>query len=263
MCRSMVAGGCPPRSFLCFFSSRRRHTISTRDWSSDVCSSDLEELLRVYFQEQKGNGFNLSRAPLLRLTLIDLGRGTHQFVWAWSHLILDGWCVPLVLEQVFLCYQERCARTKAPIPYTPPYRNYIAWLLKQDMSKAEVFWREALKGFTAPTRLAIDRPASASTDGDYGEQSTQLSLTASAELQAFARRQQVTLGVVAQAAWGLLLSRYSGERDVLFGATVSGRPAVLPHVDSMIGLFINTLPVRVRIAAEALTGSVIHSFTGG
>src|SRR5207247_10290629 len=121
----------------------------------------------------------------------------------------------------------------------------------------------ALHRCTEPAALVIARPASASTDRDYGEQSAQLSLTASAELQAFARRQQVTLGVVAEAAWGLLLSRYSGERDVLFGATVSGRPAVLPHVDSMIGLFISTLPVRVRICAEALTGSVIHSFTGG
>ncbi|PYT45317.1 MAG: non-ribosomal peptide synthetase [Acidobacteria bacterium] len=223
------------------------------DWSAEP-PAEQEELLRVYFQEQKGNGFNLSQAPLLRLTLIDLGRGTHQFVWAWSHLILDGWSVPLVLKQVFLCYQERYARTQAPILYTPPYRNYIAWLQKQDMSRAEVFWGEALKGFTAPTPLVIDRPASASTDRDYGEQSAQLSLTASAELQAFARRQQVTLGVVAEAAWGLLLSRYSGERDVLFGATVSGRPAVLPHVDSMIGLFINTLPVRVRIAADDLPG---------
>src|SRR5207247_1373858 len=140
------------------------------DWSAEP-PAEQEELLRVYFQEQKGNGFNLSQAPLLRLTLIDLGRGTHQFVCAWCHLILDGWSVPLLPNQVFHCYQERHARTQAPILYTAPYRNYIAWLQKQDMSRAQVFWGEALKGFPALTPLVIDRPASASTDRDHGEQS--------------------------------------------------------------------------------------------
>ena len=160
---------------------------------------------------------------------------------------MDGWCVPLVLRELFFRYQELRGRAVPTIRVSPPYRDYVAWLQRQDLSKAEAYWRKALKDFTAPTPLLTDLRSQAMA-GEYKEQHIHLPLAASEELQAFARHQQVTLNIVAQAAWGLLLSRYSGERDVVFGATLSGRPVELPNVESMLGLFINTLPVRVRIA---------------
>jgi len=224
------------------------------DWST-LADAAQEKLLREYLDEQKRHGFDLSRPPLVRLTLIHLGGGAYQFVWAWSHLVLDGWCLPLVLRETFFRYQEKRGCSVPATRVGPPYRDYIAWLKKQDLRKAEAYWRKTLNGFKAPTPFLPEQRFQNLGSGKYKEQDTHLSVTTSEELQAFARHRQVTLNVVAQAAWGLLLSRYAGERDVVFGATLSGRPAELPHVEFMLGLFINTLPVRVRIGEKDLLGA--------
>src|SRR5262249_45044958 len=135
-----------------------------------------------------------------------------------------------------------------------PYRDYIAWLSKQDLSEAEGFWRQELKGIVTPTSPDADQvhrtsPAQAH---QYGEQQTELPAEISAELQSFVRRRHMTLNTLVQGAWALLLSRYSGEDDVIFGTVVSGRPTDLPGVEAIIGNFINTLPVRVRVLREEL-----------
>ncbi|HYO92286.1 MAG TPA: amino acid adenylation domain-containing protein, partial [Pyrinomonadaceae bacterium] len=132
-----------------------------------------------------------------------------------------------------------------------PYRDYIHWLSQQNVGKAEAYWREQLRGVTAPTPLGIEPVLTAKTiQKGYGEQAIALP----AVLRAFARQQRLTLNTVIQGAWALLLSRYSRESDVVFGAVVSGRPAALPDVEAMIGLFINTLPVRVRIDGDESVG---------
>jgi amino acid adenylation domain-containing protein/non-ribosomal peptide synthase protein (TIGR01720 family) len=223
------------------------------DWSHSP-EAEQAKLLREYLKEQRGRRFDLERAPLVRLTLIHLGNGAYQFVWGWSHLILDGWCVPLVLRELFFCYQEKQGRTVPSLRVSPPYRDYIAWLQRQDLAKAEAHWRKTLKDFAAPTPLPSEQSSRDSGSGEYKEQHIYVSAAASEQIQAFARHEQITMNVIAQAAWGLLLSRYAGERDVVFGATLSGRPAELPDVEAILGLFITTLPVRVRIAETDLAG---------
>jgi non-ribosomal peptide synthetase component F len=133
-----------------------------------------------------------------------------------------------------------------------PYRDYIAWLQKQDLSKAQAFWRQMLRGFTTPTPL-VDQVSAGSRDWkeNYGKQTICLSLATTSALQSLARQHQLTLNVLVQGAWALLLSRYTGEEDVVFGAVVSGRPTDLAGAESMIGLFINTLPARARVSAES------------
>ncbi|MDK2413063.1 condensation domain-containing protein, partial [Aphanizomenon sp. PH219] len=127
-----------------------------------------------------------------------------------------------------------------------------AWLQQQDLSKAEEFWREKLQGFTAPTPLTVDKLSSnqKQLDSSYREQKIQLTREETSNLQTFARQHQLTMNNVVQGAWALLLSRYSQESDIVFGATVSGRPPSLMGVESMVGLFINSLPVRVKTCAE-------------
>src|SRR5262249_40741636 len=130
---------------------------------------------------------------------------------------------------------------------------YIAWLDRQDLSKAESFWRENLKGFDAPTPLIIDH-VSVETDGGMeavGQSEMQLSEKTTRSLQSLARQYGLTLNTILVGAWAVLLNRYSQEETVVLGATVAGRPPSLPGVETMIGLFINTLPVRVRIDDEA------------
>src|SRR5262249_41114100 len=134
-----------------------------------------------------------------------------------------------------------------------PYRYYIAWLQQQDQAAAEGFWRQSFKGFTAPTPLSVDREIGSAPglEERYGDERIRLSTPTMAALQNLARSQKLTLNTVVQGVWAILLSRYSGGEDIVFGNVVSGRPADLTGVESMIGLFINTLPVRVDVSPEA------------
>jgi len=223
-----------------------------QDWS-EFADSTQEQRLNDYIEENRQRGFNLSVAPLLRLALIRLANNRFQFIWWHHHLLLDGWSIPLVIKEVFTRYEALRQQQELHLPPARPYRDYINWLGQQDEQVAENFWRKTLAGFTAPTSLQIE-PVSADGEKDkrgYAEQEIHLSEKMTSELQAFARQNQLTLNTLVQGAWALLLNAYSGEEDVVFGATVAGRPADLPNVEAMVGLFINTLPVRVQIDPEA------------
>jgi amino acid adenylation domain-containing protein/non-ribosomal peptide synthase protein (TIGR01720 family)/FkbM family methyltransferase len=221
------------------------------DWRG-LPSAEQDTKLEALLREDRDAGFELTRAPLMRFTIMRLDEGVHRIVWSFHHLLLDGWSLGLLLEELFSTY-ESFTRGQAPRQDAgPAYREYIAWLRRQELSRAEAHWRATLAGFTAPTPLPGELKS-----GQTGDVQTKVerawvfpaSLTA--ELQDFARQHQLTLNTLIQASWALLLSRYSGERDVVFGTTVAGRPPELPGAESTIGLFINTLPVRIPLPPEA------------
>lgn len=205
-------------------------------------SLEIEQQLADFLQADCKQGFDLSQPPLLRLTLIQIAKNTYHFVWSSHHLILDGWSTALVLQQVSLAYAGLSDRSLA----TRPYADYINWLQQQDLSQAEMFWRKTLKGFTAPTPLKLKKAA------NYSNHSLKLSKATTTALQSIARQHKLTLNTLLQGAWAILLARYSGEEDIVFGATSSGRPPTLIGSESMVGLFINTLPVRVQVSDKAL-----------
>ena len=239
-------------------------TLRQEDWRA-LDNAQRQEKLQAFMVDDRQLGFDLAEPPLMRLALLRVAENAYEFVWTYHHMLLDGWSMPLVLSEFLACY-EAFSRAKdwrdSPVPLAParPYRDYIVWLRRQDLAKAEAFWRRTLQGLTAATPLVIDRQQTAShppeeaEDEDhgapYGAKEVRLPPEVTASLQTLARRNQLTLNTVVQAAWALLLSRYSGEQDVVFGATVSGRPVDLPGAETMIGLFINTLPIRVRIDEE-------------
>ncbi len=217
--------------------------------------------LEAFMAADRAQGFDLLAAPLMRLALLQLDDQTHHFIWSHHHLLLDGWSQPVLFGEVFALY-EAALRGRTPrLPSPRPYRDYIAWLQEQDRSQAEAYWRRTLAGFVAPTQLmpplsAQPLPAAPvateqeATPGDYLIYSDALDAATTAALQTLARQHRLTLNTVVQGAWALLLSRYSRETDVVFGATVSGRPADLPGAEGMVGLFINTLPVRIQVRPE-------------
>ncbi|MEH2048358.1 amino acid adenylation domain-containing protein [Nostoc sp.] len=224
-------------------------TLQTHDWR-ELSVEAQQQQLELFLQLQRQQGFQLSVAPLLHLNLIQLGADSYQFVWSHHHLLLDGWSLPLVLKDLLDFYQA-FSQGKIPLQATASYRNYIAWLQKQDLALAKEFWREKLKGFSAPTPLTVDKSLSNRKHlNSYGEQEIQLTTQATLALQTFARQHQLTMNNLIQASWALLLCHYSQEIDVVFGATVSGRPPELVGIESMVGLFINTLPVRVQVSAD-------------
>ncbi|MDZ7269873.1 MAG: amino acid adenylation domain-containing protein [candidate division KSB1 bacterium] len=223
--------------------------LRREDWSA-LSPVEQEQRLEDLLQRERLQGFDLSRGPLLRLVLLRTAPDTHRFVWTYHHLLLDGWSLPLLLQEVLLCYEAFVRGQEPQLPRPLPFRDYIVWLRRQDMAAAENFWRRQLAGWHAPTPLPLHRRPYHTNGAEATaarQQEIRLSRELTAALQTFARRQQVTLNTLVQGAWALLLSHYTGEHDVLFGATVSGRPAELPGAEKMIGLFINTLPVRVQI----------------
>ncbi|MFN2416206.1 MAG: amino acid adenylation domain-containing protein [Pyrinomonadaceae bacterium] len=220
------------------------------DWRG-LSAAEQRAKLDALLEADRGRGFDPARPPLIRLTLVRLGEDSYHFVWSFHHLLLDGWSMPLLQKAVLHFYDARCEGREARLPPPPPYKEYIAWLQQQDVRAAEAFWRETLKGFKAPTPLGLDRPAEAEVAPGEGKgivrRERRLSPALTEALGDFARQHRLTLNTVIEGAWGLLLGAYSGEEDLVVGAVTSGRPADLPGVESMVGLFINTLPVRLRL----------------
>nr|BAV56271.1 lesB [Lysobacter sp. RH2180-5] len=193
----------------------------------------LQELLR----QDRGQRFDPARAPLLRFALARLGAQRHVLALSHHHILMDGWSLPLLLEELFALYRGQ------PLPAPAPYRDYLAWLDRRDLDAARSAWRRALDDLAQPTLVAAGRRAQAPAR----LRSLSLSAARSEALAAQARRLGVTLNTLVQLAWALTLAHLSGHDDVVFGATVSGRPAELAGMERMIGLFINTVPVRLRL----------------
>jgi non-ribosomal peptide synthetase component F len=223
---------------------------------------DQQEQLEAFIQAERKRGFELSETPLMRLALIQMDDDVYEFILSHHHLLLDGWSLPLVLKEVFAFYEACCQGQDLHLKRSRPYRDYIAWLQEQDLTVAEAFWRQALSGLSAPTPLSVDQAlGSLSSEVEsYDEQEIQLSVAATAALDSLARGHQLTVNTLVQGAWAILLSRYSGQEDVVFGATVSGRPADLAGVESMVGLFINTLAIRVQVSPQAFVFDWLQQF---
>ncbi|PTR07479.1 non-ribosomal peptide synthase protein (TIGR01720 family)/amino acid adenylation domain-containing protein [Nitrosospira sp. Nsp5] len=225
------------------------------DWRE---SSRINQRLDDFLDADRKRGFDLPKAPPMRIFLIRTGDNQFEFVWSHHHALLDGWSVPILFSELGDFYDaiQRGVRHEPPPPR--PYRDYIAWLHEQDRNAAQAYWKQALQGFFAATPLVVDRPHSGTGGagavgeaGEHEERYIRMSTASTATLETFARTHQLTLNTLIQAAWALLLSRYSGETDIVFGVIVSGRPAAIAGVESMLGLFINALPLRVSVAEDA------------
>ncbi|MEM7582123.1 MAG: condensation domain-containing protein, partial [Acidobacteriota bacterium] len=223
------------------------------DWSS-ATEEEREVRLENLLREDRVRGHEPDRAPLMRWWLVAFGSGDIRIVWSVHHLILDGWSSPMVLEEVFSVYEAELQRRPVELPKRAPYRAYIAWLGEQDMNQAAEFWRRKLQG-AAVTPLAVLDPSQQPTGASgHGELDLRLSEASAQALRALGKEHRLTLNTLVQAAWALLLYRRGGGKDLTFGITVSGRPAALQGVDGMIGMFINTLPLRLRVDPEARLG---------
>lgn len=217
-----------------------------------LSSPEQEAVRQALPQADRGRGFVRTQAPLLRVCLL-LGADQCQVVWSFHHALLDGWSVSLLLQEFFARYQALIQGQEAPPSVSPPYRAYINWLQQQDQAAAETFWRDELAGITAPTPLPLATGAAlgqADGTGNYGQERLRLGLAVSQQLQTVARALHITVNTLVQASWAAVLSRYSGQAEVLFGMVVAGRDADLVGIESLVGLCMNTIPVRLRRPAH-------------
>ena len=207
--------------------------------------ADREQRVADYLKDDRREGFDLGIAPAMRVRLFQTGDRRFTMVWTFHHILIDGRAFELILNGVFAAYETG----SAPAVADRPYREYIDWVEAQDATESRNFWRAALAGYTAPTPLPFD--PSASRSPEFGEQEAELSAVDTRRLRELATREQVSLNTVVMAAWALLLARYSGERDIVFGATKTTRRGTIPDADSMVGLFLATIPVRVSVDPDA------------
>src|SRR5271166_1052329 len=182
---------------------------SAEDWRA-VGETEQEERWRALLASDRRVGFALVRPPLMRCTLVRLDAQRWRLLFSNHHALMDGWCLPILFREVLTLYEVGRRGEKKLLPAPRPYRDYIGWLQRQDRAAAERYWREELSGFGAPTPLGIDRTQERAAEGRHGERVAALSHSLTARLNGFARRHRVTLSTLFQAAWSILLHRYSG-----------------------------------------------------
>ncbi|WP_367387462.1 non-ribosomal peptide synthase/polyketide synthase [Bacillus vallismortis] len=212
---------------------------------------DIEEHLRedaiaAYQREDKAKGFDLARDPLMRIAIFRMEDSKYHLIWSFHHIVMDGWCLSLITKEVFEYYNALQEGRETELPSAAHYSDYIEWLHLQDQGAAKRYWSEYLDGYKGETRLLHKRPKHEQKAYAYANVTCELDQEQTKQLQQIANQHQVTLNSLIQTLWGILLQKYSGSQDVVFGNVVSGRPAEIPGVEQMIGLFINTIPVRIR-----------------
>ncbi|MBB1650688.1 non-ribosomal peptide synthetase [Delftia sp. UME58] len=229
--------------------------VSLLDWSG-VEAEEAERRASLLAQQLLVRDIDWLKPPLSQVTVIDLGadhpRYRHRLIWTHHHVLSDGWSDSRLMGEWLRAYADE------PLPARPePYGDYIDWLQRQDVPQAEQFWRGELAGCDGPCLLA-QATANRHHGQGFGKLYTKLDRHETGLLQAFAQREHVTLNTLVQAAWALLLQQHTGKARVLFGSTVAGRPAQIPGVEEMMGLFINTIPVPVAAPGGQSVGDYLR-----
>ncbi|MBO0932990.1 non-ribosomal peptide synthetase [Fibrella aquatilis] len=216
--------------------------------------AEQADRLTRFMTEDYQTGFDLERPPLMRITLINLGAGCHRLVWTVHHLIIDGWSVPVVLQELTATYQLLLRGQALPTLDEDRYESFIAHIRAQPAANAESFWRTYLANVETPTYLPGLPPATATAADSRCNDRRYLSLPAAqtARLQAYVQANRLTVNTLLQGAWAFTLAAHTGQTTVTFGATVSGRPAELEHVEQKVGLFINTIPLCTTLRSDQL-----------
>ncbi len=221
----------------------------TLDWSG-LDQTKIAEKFELLLRDDRRKGFNHEQAPLMRCMLVRTTEKSWKFIWSHHHMLMDGWCSGIILDELFKRYEALVIHKSIQFQATPPFKNYISWLGKQDHKKAGEFWSTELAGFDTPTSLGIGDAILVDKNHvshGYAEYTHDLSPKLSKEIFEWTKHAGITTNILIQGAWSILLGTYSGENEVVFGATVSGRPPELQNVESIVGLFINSLPVKVNI----------------
>jgi non-ribosomal peptide synthase protein (TIGR01720 family) len=217
------------------------------DWR-ELTPEARQEKLQSYAREQQSRAFDLEQAPLIRLALIRLEDCVYQFVWSYHHILIDGWSRALIYKEVLALYEAFCTGREPELEARRPFRDYIRWLRQQGFARAQDYWRERFTGFVLPPTLGAAEPPE-STAGDFTKvRNLDLSTELTSSLQAIAKQNRLTLNTLIQGSWAVVLANLSGVNDVVFGVVASGRAIDLPGSESMVGPFLNTLPLRIQLA---------------
>lgn len=221
------------------------------DWQQYSAGEQAFKLTELLKSDQDAY-FQLDQVPLTRCHLIRLDKEKYEFIITGHHILLDGWSTAIVMDEACKFYAGIINNQTVNLPSPRPYQDYITWVLKQDQTQAEKFWRKNLQGFTSPTPLVVNKPLNnqVKLSKNYVNQKIYLASEITNNLRILAQENRLTFATLIQGVWALLLHNYTGELDIVFGGTVSGRPSSFAGIQTMVGIFLNTLPVRIKIDPE-------------
>lgn len=223
----------------------------------EMNEKDREAYVAEYTRVDKVKGFDLSQDVLMRISILQTDNQTYRFIWNYHHILMDGWCLSLVIQELFDGYFAIQEQRKLESKSTIPYKHYIEWLDNQDHEESLKYWSDYLQGYDEQTTLPKEHSITKSDEYHSEHMICTLSQELTGQIAQVASQNQVTLNTFMQTAWGMLLQIYNGSEDVVFGSVVSGRPAAIVGVERIIGLFINTIPVRVQTQGNETFAAVM------
>ena len=240
--------------------------IEYLDWN-DIAQAEQEPKLQTLLKTEREAGFDLLNQAPFHLRLIRVGAARYWFMMSNHHILIDAWCRSLLMNDFFEIYSALGEGREAQLGLVSRYRDYIGWLQHQSLAEARQWWKTNLQGFERTTPIPSDRPFLREHAGDsggmiVGDCYTRLDARDGVQLRELAQAHQLTINTFAQAAWALVLRRLSGDRDVLFGVTVAGRPVDMPQMQRTVGLFINSIALRVKMPEDGQRCSVRQWLSG-
>jgi amino acid adenylation domain-containing protein len=212
---------------------------------ADLPDDQKEDYITAFKQKDVERSFRLEYDPLLRVSLLQVAPSVYEFIFSHHHIIMDGWCIGILISEYFEIYKSLAENTDCKLAPQREYKEYIRWLMNRDMASARHFWTIYLQGYNEIATLSVKK----ALPGEYvNEQFTfGIGQEKMAQINQLATISRVTLSTIVQSLWAIVLAKYSGKEEVVFGAVVSGRPAEIDGIETMVGLFINTIPVRIKI----------------
>lgn len=225
---------------------------------SEMQMEAYEDYIEQFMKKDRASGFNLEKDSLIRLSIFRTNEQEYQLTWSFHHILMDGWCLPILINEMLQTYFAYQQQQQPELDEVVSYSQYIEWLEQQNSQAAAEYWREYLAHLEGETHLPQKAAPTSHTTYVTKKQIRGLGKELTLQLNNLAKKYQVTVNSLIQTAWGILLQRYSGTQDVVFGSVVSGRPAEIRGIEQMVGLFINTIPVRISCQAGESVESVIR-----
>ncbi|MGX1572664.1 amino acid adenylation domain-containing protein, partial [Paenibacillus terrae] len=220
---------------------------------------ERDAYVKEFIRKDKAAGFDLSRDALMRVAILRTSDEDYYFVWSSHHILMDGWCVALVTDEVFEVYFAAVEHREPKLAPVTPYSQYIEWLEAQDVGAASSYWKDYLLDYDQQTSIPTGKIGVKADGALFEHVLCDLGKDLTGRIEMVAKQHHVTTNTLLQTAWGLLLRKYNGSDDAVFGGVVSGRPADISGIENMVGLFINTIPVRIRSGAEETFADMIKA----
>ncbi|MFP7658509.1 condensation domain-containing protein, partial [Chryseobacterium proteolyticum] len=222
-------------------------TVSSSFSYESICDlTDIAEGLHIIKEKDKSAGFDLDKPTQMRLKVVELGDGNYEFIWSSHHILMDGWCLSILINDFYSMLMAITNGHTIQLPEPVKYSTYIDWLSKVNKEVSLSYWKNYLDSLTSMTEIPFKKEKGQINDQAFNKQTVHIDGDVFEDVKKICNELSITSNAFIQGVWGYLLSRYNNTQDVVFGAVVSGRPGELPGIEKMVGLFINTIPVRVR-----------------